>query len=98
MSDICYTFWETALIFRNITDHLQEIIFIFFDILNLNLNSFTVVSPSDQGTKSEKPRWVSLAKEIKRRNIVGNIRERCLAESAFCTFLLLTPWRYVLTK
>lgn len=49
---------------------------------------------------SEKPRRVSLAKEIKRRDIVGNIWEQCLAESAFCAFVLLTLWGYVvvLTK
>lgn len=35
-----------------------------------------------------------LAKEMKGKNIIGNIKEPCSAGSAFCAFLLLTVLGY----
>lgn len=37
-----------------------------------------------------------LAMEMKRKDIVGNIREPCLTEAGFCAFVLLTTWGYIM--
>lgn len=45
---------------------------------------------------SEKPRLSPLTMEVKRRDIVSNIKEPCLIESAFCPFVLLPIWRHIM--